>query len=154
QFLRFAEPIKAQGATVILECHPELVRLCKSCASVDYVVAAGKPLPRLDVQASLMSLPAILKTTLATLPASIPYIHCDPDVVEHWRQRLGSYRELKVGIFWQGNPWLHRVEFAHMDRLRSAPFDHFERLSRIPSVRLFSLQKGRGTEGLEARMAA
>ena len=34
--------------------------------------------PRYDVHASLMSLPHLVGTTLATVPASIPYLHADP----------------------------------------------------------------------------
>src|SRR5262249_9209286 len=49
---------------------------------------------------------------------------------------------LKVGVAWQGNP-----QFPG-DRQRSFPLARLEPLARVPGVRLFSLQKGHGSEQL------
>src|SRR5262249_39730071 len=56
----------------------------------------------------------------------------------------GPGRELKVGLFWQGNP-----QYAG-DRRRSVPLASFRPLAEVPGVRLFSLQKGKGSEQLPA----
>ena len=48
QFVRYAELVKQQGATVVVECRPPLVRLLARCPGVDRVVATfhwGIPLP-------------------------------------------------------------------------------------------------------------
>jgi hypothetical protein len=50
-----------------------------------------------------MSLPAVLGTTVDTIPAQVPYLHADPAAVRAWRARLPA-RGLKVGITWSGNP--------------------------------------------------
>jgi hypothetical protein len=50
-----------------------------------------------------MSLPAVLGTTLETIPAKVPYLRPDPTAVEAWRGRL-DLRQLNVGIAWAGNP--------------------------------------------------
>ena len=61
-------------------------------------------MPTFDVQAPLMSLAGILKTSLATIPADVPYIIPDPNKVEQWRRELGGSGALNIGVCWQGNP--------------------------------------------------
>jgi len=78
------------------------------------------------------------------IPAEVPYIFPDPELVERWKQELAGEPGLKVGINWQGNP-----KYAG-DRHRSIPLTLYEPLSRIPGVRLFSLQKNAGLEQLDA----
>ncbi len=51
---------------------------------------------------------------------------------------------LKVGIAWQG-----RLDYR-LDRLRSIPLRSFAPLAAVPNVRLFSLQKGPGSEQVAA----
>jgi hypothetical protein len=84
----------------------------------------------------------LLGTTLATIPAAVPYLHADQTLVERWRAELGATPGLRVGIGWQGNPQ-HRA-----DRRRSMPLAFFRPLAEIPGVRLYSLQKGPGVEQL------
>jgi hypothetical protein len=96
------------------------------------------------MHAPLLSLPLLCGTTLATVPAQVPYLFPDPETVEYWRRALDPAPGLKVGIAWQGNP-----EYVN-DRFRSVPLAEFEPLARLPGVRLYSLQKGPGTEQLRA----
>jgi tetratricopeptide (TPR) repeat protein len=143
-FVRYAALVKAKGGAVVLECPAPLVPLLSGCPGVDRLVAEKTPLPAYDVQAALLSLPHLLGTTLATVPAAVPYLHADPARVEAWRGRLGAGGDFRVGIIWQGNP---RHQW---DRHRSAPLVSFAPLARLPGVRLYSLQKGPGTEQLAA----
>ena len=103
QFIRYAPLVKSSGGTVILECQPALLRLLQSCAGVDRLLAKGSSLPHFDVHAPLLSLPGILETTLSTIPAEVPYLFADANLVEHWRQELSHMRGFKIGIAWQGN---------------------------------------------------
>jgi hypothetical protein len=50
-----------------------------------------------------MSVPAVLGTTIDTIPAGVPYLRADPARVEAWRERLDP-ATLNVGIAWAGNP--------------------------------------------------
>jgi len=142
-----------------------MVRLLASCAGIDQVLPLGNPLPHFDMQIPLMSLPARLKTTLAGVPASIPYLSADPKLVECWRLELlaGDERAVKplprvphpaplmrVGIVWQGDPRFYQKDFSAEDRARSIPLELFAPLAGLPEVRLFSLQKGFGKEQLAA----
>ena len=143
-FIRYAPLVKRYGGYVIVECQRELLPLLATCTGVDQWVAFGTPLPDFDVHAPLLSLPRILQTTLATVPADIPYLSADPEQVEYWRQEMGSRGGFTIGIAWQGNP-------GHTnDWNRSVSLTSFEPLSRLDGVRLFSLQKGPGTEQLLA----
>ena len=90
QFVRYAPLVKQQGGTVLLLCPAELGRILHTCAGIDHIVTAGSTLPPFDVQVPLMSLPAILKTTLATVPASIPYLFADAALEQRWKEELAT----------------------------------------------------------------
>src|SRR5262249_55222554 len=132
QFLRFAPLIKEQSGTVIVECPRNLVPLFRSCAGIDRLVAEGEPLPPFDVQAPLLTLPSLLKTTLQSVPARIPYLAADPNRVENWRHKLEPIRAFKIGIAWQGNTHFQ------WDRHRSFHLRHFASLAEIDGVCLVS----------------
>jgi hypothetical protein len=144
QFVRYAPVVKRYGGTVIVSCRKPLLPLLASCPGIDELVATGSALPAFDVQAPLMSLPWILKTSLSTVPADIPYLFADPRLQDKWQRRLRRYPGFQIGIAWQGNP-----EFLK-DCPRSIPFVHFAPLAGLAGVRLLSLQKGAGIEQLEA----
>jgi tetratricopeptide (TPR) repeat protein len=144
QFIRYARLVQQRGGQVVVECPPILVQLLGHCLGIDQLVPRGTTLPPFDVQAPLMSLPGILKTTADAVPAQVPYIHPVGDLVERWRAELSSLHGFKIGIAWQGNP-SHRG-----DRYRSFPLALFEPLARLEGVRLLSLQKGPGVEQLGA----
>jgi hypothetical protein len=107
-----------------------------------------------------------MRTTLGTVPASVPYLRADAELVEHWRAELRESAKCKVqsakpeipaftthfaphtsdffvGIAWQGNPTLGG------DRERSILLAEFAPLAQVPGLRLISLQKGPGSEQLE-----
>jgi len=149
QFIRFAPLVKQRGGRrILVYSPPPLVRLIARCPGVDGVVSIGSPLPDFDVHASLMSLPALLGTTLATLPKTVPYLSADRETIEEWRPIVEKSftvcpaPRLRIGIAWQGNP-LNRV-----DRWRSYPLAQLALLADLPGVRLLSLQSGDGTDQL------
>ncbi len=144
QFIRYAPLVRQRGGHVVVACPGELLRLLKSCSAIDQFVDMDQPLPACDVQAPLLSLPGLLGTSLATIPAPVPYLCADPELTRRWGEELGQVAVFRIGIAWQGNP-AHRN-----DRHRSLPLTQFERLARLPGVQLVSLQKGPGTEQLEA----
>jgi Flp pilus assembly protein TadD len=142
QFIRFARRVKERGGAVIAACRRPLVRLLQRCPGVDQVVTEGDPLPQFDVYAPVMSLPHILKTTMADVTADVAYLRTEPEVADGWRSALGPRRGLRVGIAWQGNP-----EFP-LDHLRSFALDALHPIAEVPGLELFSIQKGAGTEQL------
>jgi Tfp pilus assembly protein PilF len=150
QFIRFAPQVKELGGQVLVFCQPSLMRLLSMSPGVDQVMDGSVPFPDFHLHAPLMSVPAIIGTTAATLPRD-PYLFVDAGAIERWRpaltQALGVAdldSVFKIGIFWQGNPG------NRLDRWRSFPLAWFAQLASLPRVRLVSLQKGPGVEQLTA----
>jgi Flp pilus assembly protein TadD len=152
QFIRYAPRVKERGGAVVVECQPELVSLLSTCPGIDQVVAAGSLLPPFAAHAPLLSLPGVFRTSLATIPAKVPYLWADAQLVERWRPEVSAVPPLptpspsggegkvrgsfKIGITWQGRP-------SHPgDRHRSVPLAQFTPLARLDGVRLVSLQVG------------
>ncbi|HEX6512541.1 MAG TPA: tetratricopeptide repeat-containing glycosyltransferase family protein, partial [Chloroflexota bacterium] len=137
QFARFAPELAARGAMVLVECQPALVRLFGSLAGAAGIVSLGGHLPAFDLQASLMSLPYLLGTTLETIPASVPYLAPPADVQTRWRKRLGAGGAFRVGLVWATHPGHERRRSP-----RTLALDALTPLASIPRIQLFSLQKG------------
>ncbi len=142
QFIRYAALLAEKGVTVIVECPKPLVPLLRDCPGIDQVFAYGDDLPAFDVHVPLMSVPGILGTTLATIPANVPYLCARLALVEQWPDRLNQLRGFKIGINWQGSAK------QRDDRFRSIPLRDFGPLAALPGVHLISLQHGFGTEQL------
>jgi Flp pilus assembly protein TadD len=144
QFIRYAPLVQRRGGRVVVVAPPALVQLLSRCPGVDQVAAHGGILPPFDTYAPLLSLPVLFGTTLATVPAEVPYLVADEGLAEHWRRELSALPGLKVGIAWQGSRGYRG------DRERSTRLVCFEPLARLPGVKLVSLQKGAGSEQLAA----
>ena len=140
QFCRYALPLQARGAQVVLAVQAVLCRLLRSLGTGIEVVGLGDIRGDFDWQCPLLSLPGVFGTELETIPANVPYLEADPSAVAAWRQRLGREGRL-IGIRWQGST-------GRADAGRSFGLQHFEPVARIPGVRLISLQKGPGSEQL------
>ena len=127
QFIRYAPMVRERCGRVIVACAAPLARLLATCAGVDLVVVAGAPLPEFDVYAPLMSLPGIFGTDAASIPADVPYLSADPELVRARAEQLPASDEFCIGIAWQGNPAYSR------DHLRSIPLERFEPVAHGPA---------------------
>jgi Tfp pilus assembly protein PilF len=165
QFIRYAALVKQRVGSVFVLCQPRLLRIVARCAGVDLAFDASSFTPDCDLHASLMSLPALLGTTMATVPARIPYLFNDPVVLDRWRSVLAdalatkadgggessdgttidaSRKPFLVGVSWQGSP-------THLnDHWRSYPMAQLLPLAQVPGVRLINLQVDHGLEQLRA----
>ena len=151
QFIRFASKVKERGGVVWVYCQPATARLVALCSGVDRVFDGSAGLPDFSVHTGLMSVPSILGTNGDTLPRE-PYLHADKATIDYWRPLVAKAfgvadldSVFKIGIAWQGSPK------NHIDRWRSFPLGYFERLSRLPGVRLLRLQKTDGLEQMATR---
>jgi len=145
QSIRYAPRVKERVGTVLFACPTILRSLLEGMAGIDRWLAWDEPLPPFDVQAPLLSLPGIFQTTLATIPADVPYLLAKPEQVIRWRGELAEVvgeekKGLSVGIVWQGNPQ------NSGDRYRSVPLAHFAPLAHVEGIRLVSLQVGPETD--------
>jgi hypothetical protein len=141
QFVRFAAPIAALGARVVVEAAPSLTRLLATAPGVAATQPEGAPLPDVDFHLPLMSAPHRLGITLATLPAATPYLRAPAGQSAAWRQRLAVWPGLKVGLAWAGNPALKLPWNADANARRSIALAQFRPLLDVDGVTIVSLQK-------------
>jgi tetratricopeptide (TPR) repeat protein len=143
QFVRFLNLIDRDGAAITLGVPPAIRQLlADSFADID-VAELMSLQAQFDYRISLMSLPAVFGTTLATVPAKVPYLSVDPARVAKWARRIGGHG-FRVGVVWQGNRNYTR------DRERSVPLTAFAPLAAVKGVRLISVQAMVGLEQLDA----
>ena len=143
QFARFVPMLAARGAHVDFLVSARLHRLLRPLTSSARLVEAPEPSTSHDFQIPLMSLPGVLDTRLETIPATVPYLRSEPELVARWREKLGAEGP-RIGICWQGQPR------PDVDLGRSIPLACFRPLAAIPGARLISLQKNHGVEQLAA----
>ena len=131
QFIRYADLVKQKGGQVIVWCLPDLQRLFEQVSGIDQLIVSPESAPDFDVRAQLMSLPHLLGTTSASIPAKVPYLAPPPGV----EFTINETHNLKVGIVWSGNPK------NSQNKLRSFPLNSLLKLLDIPGVDFYSLQK-------------
>jgi tetratricopeptide (TPR) repeat protein len=148
QFVRYAPLVQQRGGRVIVQAQRPLLPLLSRSTGIDQLIAPDEPIPAIDCYASLMSLPALLGTTMETVPHEVPYLATDPLLVEKWKRELAAIDAFKVAIAWQGNPDYRG------DHLRSIPLREFAPLAAVSQVRLLSLQRGHGAEQLAEPLLA
>jgi tetratricopeptide (TPR) repeat protein len=164
QFCRYAALVARQGAQVILEAQPELMRLLTGLEGVAQLVEAGRTLPSFDCHCPLLSLPLAFHTDISTIPAKTPYLFADPKESERFRARIAEIGDeagneaanaakLNVGLVWAGGSRPHVPELRRNDSRRSLSFEQLAPIVDVPGVRFFSLQKGPPAAQLEAARA-
>lgn len=138
QFVRYIPLLAERGAIVLLECSLPLLALMKSMRGPARVLPAGVKPPDFDLHVPLLSLPKLFKTSLATVPARVPYLGVEDVRLEAWKRRLEAPdARLRVGLVWAGN--------TKPDPLRTCPLVKLAALARAPGVTFFSLQKRENT---------
>jgi tetratricopeptide (TPR) repeat protein len=137
QFVRYVSLVAPRCGAVILECQPALRPLLLVMRDAPQVVARGDPLPRFAMHAPLMSLPALLGTTLDTIPWGGPYLRPPAERIGKWREAFRKRRKaFNVALVWAGRP-------QHWDDLnRSISLSQLAPLAGVPGVAFFSLQVG------------
>lgn len=140
QFARFLPALRELGASVILECRPELCDLLRRSKLCDRLVLPNfAPISGdIDYQLPLLSLPLMLGIdSLSKLPNE-PYLNADPELEEYWKRRLVDEPRMRVGLVWAGNPQ-HKN-----DASRSIPFSVFAHVAHGSDIAFYSLQKDCG----------
>lgn len=132
QFIRYAPLLKQQASKVIVECPRRLMPLLSRVSGVDEVCTwEAPPFASSDweQQIEVVELPRAFRTTLDSIPASVPYIHLDRSM-----QRSGISEERpRVGVVWASGAW---------NRSRSVPISALTPMFRLPRFRFYALQGG------------
>ncbi|MEF3192080.1 MAG: tetratricopeptide repeat protein [Campylobacterales bacterium] len=142
QFVRYAALLKERGAKVTVGCVTALVPFIQTGLGVDGVIdlSREKTFERHDYWSFPLSLPLYFKTTLQTIPQTIPYLFTLPERVARWRPRLPE-RGLRVGLVWKGSVTHSNDSYRSLPSLAAlAP------LWEVEGISFISLQKGAGEE--------
>jgi tetratricopeptide (TPR) repeat protein len=134
QFVRYAKLAAKAGAHVTLEAQPALVDLLKTMGPEFTVVERGTGFDAYDLYCPYMSLPLAFATTLATIPADVPYLGVPETAHRFTWPAAAASGGLKVGLVWSGSA-------THMrDAKRSIPLQQLAPLMTLP-VEFHCLQK-------------
>lgn len=135
---------RVQSITLLLDQHwAALAPLYTAMPGIDSIVTDAADLdaqgaPAVAARASLLSLPYLFGTTLATIPQHTPYLHAPPDKVAAWAETLRGLARPRVGLVWAVYA---RANQAYVTRHKSVPFELAARLLDVPGVAFVSLQK-------------
>jgi Flp pilus assembly protein TadD len=139
QFLRYAPLAAARTGAPIRLAVPDALR--RAVASLNLPLI--EPGRAGDDTMPLASLPRLFSPTLDTIPPPFrPWF--DRRTAERWTKRLHALAPglLHVGLAWAGSPSYRQ------DRRRSIPPALLEPLTRLPGIRLVSLQRGATLDGV------
>ncbi len=150
QFARYATVLAERGARVVLEADAALTRLLTGVPGVAAVIAIGAERPACDWHLPLMSAPHALGTTLATIPAAIPYLRAESGDAARWSALLAGRPGPKVGLAWAGNPNLGDCRGGAANRRRSIAPERLAPLLRLRNITFVSLQKGEAAAQIAA----
>jgi tetratricopeptide (TPR) repeat protein len=136
-FVRYAAKLADLGAEVYMDPFFSTEGVLATCPGLRGVLSGEVSVPANMLQVELLSLPHRCGTTLASIPAAIPYLSV-PAVVPN-RGALDAALQgpgRKIGLVWSGNP-------AHLrQHERNLPGEMLDLLAEVPGVTWFSLQKG------------
>ncbi|HSL52917.1 MAG TPA: hypothetical protein VK868_00925 [Pyrinomonadaceae bacterium] len=140
QFIRYTPLLKAIAAEVIVWVQPSLIPLLQSVRGIDRLLPLhdGSPEVEYEVDLELNELPYLFRTTLATVPADVPYIFVEP--VSLSRNGL-----LRVGLIWQSGDW---------DNRRSIPFSELKRLAQVAGIEWHILQRDAARAGWDGSLGS
>ena len=139
QCIRYVKFLSKQGAKIILDSPPVLLKLMAKIPEISFLTVNDNELPDFDFSIPMMSIPAILESDLKTIPDTVPYLFTDK---KKHHQDLKQNNLLKIGIVWAGNP-KHKN-----DKNRSIDLSFFEPLIKIQGTQFFSLQVGERSQDL------
>ncbi len=127
QFIRYVPLVKKIASKVTVWVQPKLLRLLESMEGIDQLIPLhdGVPEAEYDVDAEIMELPHIFRTTLDTIPVNVPYLHAEPV------QLSVKKNELAVGLVWRAGDW---------NQSRNIPYSLLMPFTGIKGIQLYILQ--------------
>jgi hypothetical protein len=134
QFIRYAPFVKRVAREVVVWAQPALLPLLRSAAVIDRLLPLhdGRPDVEYDVDFEIMELAHVFRSTLATLPVEVPYLHAPSATLPPTRMR-------RVGLVWSAGGW---------DERRSVPAGELAPLLACPGVEFHVLQRGAASREL------
>lgn len=141
QFCRYVPLARERSgaARVVVEAQRPMTPLLR-CFEDDSctVIARGDPIPTVDFDIPMLSLPGLFDANLEDVPHETPYLRTTDALGQDWKARVDSASpsptSRKIGFVWSGNP--NRQD----DALRSCPIAEIARLWDVPDCTIVSLQ--------------
>jgi hypothetical protein len=128
QFIRYAGLVRQKCSNLIVKVQPVLLTLFRTIPRIDRVIALSDPDPVFDVEIECEELPYAFRTTLSSIPNTIPYIHLPASQTS--RRNHDSFR---VGL--------------------SICKNELPSLGNIPNASFHNLQCGTGSDIMETALA-
>ncbi len=129
------------------------MQLLAGLKGVAQLISRGTTLPHFDYHCPLMSLALAFGTTLATVPAEVPYLTVDAERRGYWRGKLGERGKPRVGLVWSGGFRPDQPEVWSVNSRRNIPLAKLAPLSNS-GIEYYSLQKGQPAESELAQLNA
>ena len=146
-FVRYANDLKALGATVLLEVRPEAASLLSRVAGVDGAVTSAMECSfDFHVPGATLLLYSMLNhlQASAVLGVAEPYLAPLQSKVQDWSARLSPLRRPRIGLSWAGNPGNRN------DAIRSIPLSALSPVIASAQGALVSLQVGAAAQQLDS----
>jgi len=141
---RYLPLLNSMGAKVKLKPQAGLEKLFRQSDFDIEVIDNSVPEEYIDFDThiSMYYMLSILNMNTQHIPFPDGYLKVDKQKSEYYRQKYFNNDKFKTGIVWQGNP-----KFKN-DKKRSISLKELYPLADIPEIKLYSLQKGSGSEQL------
>ena len=139
QFARYLSLAAKRCKNLILACPADLMPIFATIPGIGQIREPGQiGVAEFDTYLPLMSLPHVFKTTLDTIPATIPYV--DAAALRRRKENpslvLPGSDYPRIGIVWASKP-NHRA-----DQHRDCPLHDFLPVLSRPEITFYSLQMG------------
>jgi tetratricopeptide (TPR) repeat protein len=147
QFMRYASFLRAKGISISLCAQPKLHTLIKT-SGIDTDPLTPKQADKISkgYWLPLLSVPRYLEVSQENPIITEPYIKTTDELTSKWAETLSGERRPIIGINWQGNPNHEKTNSIG----RSIPLRCFATIACKTNTTLLSLQKGYGSEELDA----
>ena len=129
-FIRYAPLVRARASNLTVEAPRALIPLFRTVPDVDRLIELDQSDPQVTnyVEIESTELPYVFRTTLDTIPRTIPYFDLPGSAVEPKKQQLN------VGLCWCGGSY---------DLRRAMRLSDLEPLSELREANFFQLQRGK-----------
>ncbi|RDK03472.1 tetratricopeptide repeat protein [Paraburkholderia lacunae] len=142
QFIRFAEWLHRQGATVDVLVSEPVAELAASMTGVRNVLTR-LPSGPYHYWCHMLRMPEHMKLDLPMLPIVMPYLAARPEKMRHWAACIDAMsppgmprQRRRIGVVWAGGP------YHVLDRYRSIRLEALKPLFALHEVSWYSVQKG------------
>jgi hypothetical protein len=143
QFARFLPMLGRRAASLTIELPPALIGLIARLTRHTARLVAFRPeapSPPAECDIEIMELAHAFRTTVASLPLTVPYLAPPPERVAELRRRLGAGGAAIVGMCNEAGAW---------NPDRSVPLAMLQAAARLPDLRRIDLRRPDSAEVLE-----